>query len=74
MEAKVMKHLLYRLKSVNQKQLILQAPAGGLRVVSLDGTSAQRTPTGYIVATSVMAYAISSEDYLRLNRMLKRPA
>ena len=69
-----MKPSLYKLKSVTGKQLILQAPAGGLRVVGLDGTTAQRTQTGYIVSTAVTVYAISSEDYVRLNRLLKTPA
>lgn len=66
-----MKTQLYKVKNVTAKQLILQAPTGGLRVVGIDGTTAQRTPTGYLVSTPVTAYAISSEDYWRLNCLLK---
>lgn len=62
---------LYKLKTVNQKQLILQAPTGGLRVVSLDGTTTQRTPKGYIVSTPLAAFPISSEDYNQINRVLR---
>jgi len=45
-----------------------------LRVIGLDGTTAERTSTGYVISTPVTAYAISPEDYLRLNRLLKKPA
>jgi len=66
-----MTQLLYRLMSVNQKQITLQAPTGALRVMSLSGTTTFRMPTGYVVSSPHMNYAISSEDYLQLSPLLK---
>jgi hypothetical protein len=69
-----MKPLLYKLKTIERKQLILQAPSGGLRIVHRDGSTTQRTALGYVLTTPYGSYAISAEDHAQLRTFLKDSA
>jgi hypothetical protein len=65
---------LYRLKEIRDRHIILQSPAGGLRVVSTEGlTDGIVTNQGVKFTNSNVVYTISVEDYQQIKDHLSEP-
>lgn len=66
---------LYRLKEIRDRHIILQSPAGGLRVVSTDGlTEGVATAAGVKFTNGNVVYTVSADDYEQIKSYLAQPA
>ncbi|HQR06248.1 MAG TPA: hypothetical protein PLN21_05475 [Gemmatales bacterium] len=62
---------LYKLKEIRGRQIILQAPSGGLRVVPADGLIVGNATSNSIsISTALVVYTISVEDYQQIKTLI----